>query len=407
MRPLMVTAKDDDLLGVANRSDALGVLALWSTRARDLVPHLTEQTTEIRGFQILIEAFRLWEIYEPQYSEHAGRLDDFFLLIEQAFGRTVGWHDKDWPLPGARRVRARATENPCISLNDPDWHLLGGQKANGIWGLYRGAARRATLLLDDMTRLYADTLQQATLHQGIDLAARNRLFPLVKRAMDGETVELPVDRRNILPKKIYETFHNVPLANHFHAKLIDGHDLNKKLAARLLDVDALDRRTFLLNAVQDLPDHQQTIEDAIHCENLLAPVEAVFLWLCACKGLTVTAAVADLTIDLESLEVARVAFGNSGLYGRSTALARHARFHEQLDTASHVALARSILLLHEKVSQERKRAAWIWEDQGVLNGDVDIARPTDPEMQVGLAWRNDYYLYPLKRIASQLAELQR
>lgn len=402
---LMITARDDDLLGVANRSDPLGVLAVWSTRARVLVPHLTEQTTEVRGFQVLIEAFRLWELYEPLYPEHAGRLDDFFLLIEQAFGRTVGWHDQDWPLPGARRVRARSGEKPRISLNDPDWHLLGGQKANGIWGLYRGAARRARLLLEDMTRLHADTMREATSHQGIDGSASNRLFPLVKRAMDGETVELPVHLGNILPKNIYETFRKVPLANHLQKMLIDAHGLNKKLAARLLAVNVLDHRTFLAAAALDLQGHLETIMDAIRCEDLLAPVEAVFLWLCACKGLTVEAAVADLTLDLASLETARVEFGSSGHYGSGTAFTRQARFHEQLDTSSHSALARSVLRLHEQVSQERKRAAWVWEDQGVLNGDIDIARPSDPELQVGLAWRNDYYLYPLKSIALQLDEL--
>jgi hypothetical protein len=82
----------------------MGVLAVWSVRGRDLVPHLTEQTTNVRGFQILVEAFRLWELYEPGHPQHAGRLDDFFLLIEQTFARTVGWHDKNWPLPGSRRA---------------------------------------------------------------------------------------------------------------------------------------------------------------------------------------------------------------------------------------------------------------------------------------------------------------
>ena len=85
----MISQKDDELRVVANRSDAMGVLAVWSVRARDLVPHLTEQTTNVRGFQILVEAFRLWELYEPAHPEHAGRLDDFFLLVEQAFARTV------------------------------------------------------------------------------------------------------------------------------------------------------------------------------------------------------------------------------------------------------------------------------------------------------------------------------
>ena len=60
--PLLLTAKDYELLGASSRVDAMGVLAIWSVRGRALVPHLTEQTTNVRGFQILVEAFRLWEL---------------------------------------------------------------------------------------------------------------------------------------------------------------------------------------------------------------------------------------------------------------------------------------------------------------------------------------------------------
>lgn len=404
--PLMLTAKDDDLLGVSNRSDAMGVLAVWSVRGRDLVPHLTEQTTNVRGFQILVEAFRLWELYEPAHPEHAGRLDDFFLLIEQAFARTVGWHDKDWTLPGARRVRARSSEAPQISLQDPDWHLLGGQKANGLWGLYRGASRRAGLLLDDMTRLSGETMEQATLHPGIGPAAQTRMFRAVDHAMDGKTVELPRNMNNKLTGDLYDTFWDLPLADHLHARLIEGHALTKQLAERLLDVEELDHRTFLAAAAPDLADHRATIEDAVRCEDLLAVVEAIFLWLCASKGKTVEAAVAELPVDLDALGAARAAFGHSGAYRGDTAVARQSRFHEQLDTSSKVALARSVLLLHEKVSEDRKRAPWVWEDQGVLFSDVDVERPSDRALQVGLAWRNDYYLEPLQGIAKQLAEVR-
>ncbi len=401
--PLMLTAKDDDLLGVSNRSDAMGVLAVWSVRGRDLVPHLTEQTTNVRGFQILVEAFRLWEIYEPAHSEHAGRLDDFFLLIEQAFARTVGWHDKDWTLPGARRVRARSSEEPQISLQDPDWHLLGGQKANGLWGLYRGASRRAGLLLDDVTRLSGETMEQAMLHAGIGPAAQARLFKTVARAMDGDTVALPTNLNNKLTADLYYTFHDLPLADHLHARLIEGHALNRQLAERLLEVEDLDHRTFLATAARELADHRATIGDAVRCEDLLAVVEAIFLWLCASKGKTVPAAVADLPVDLDALGTARAAFGHSGAYRGDTAVARQSRFHEQLDTSDKVALARSVL---EKVSEERKRAPWVWEDQGVLFSDVDVERPSDRALQVGVAWRNDYYLEPLQGIAKQLAEVR-
>lgn len=405
LSPLMISQKDDELLGVANRSDAMGVLAVWSVRARDLVPHLTEQTTNVRGFQILIEAFRLWELYEPAHPEHAGRLDDFFLLVEQAFARTVGWHDREWPLPGSRRVKARAHEQPHISIADPDWHLLGGQKANGLWGLYRGASRRAGLLLDDMTRLSASTMEAAILTPGLGAVAQTRFFTLAKKAMDGESVPLPTHLNNQLARDLYDTFHEVPLAQHLYDKLVDGHAINLALAERLATTDELDHRTFLSAAARDLPAHRVVLEDAIRCENLLGVVESVFLWLCASKGETVETAVADLPVDLEALESARSAFNNSGLYRGDTALARQTRLHERLDTSSLPALARSVLELHRKVSEERRRAAWVWEENGLLRSDVDVAKPADAGLQVGLVWRNDYYLFPLRNIALQLAEV--
>ena len=253
-----------------------------------------------------------------------------------------------------------------------------------------------------MTRLSGETMKQATLNAGIVGAAQERLFRAVQGAMDGHTVELPRNMKNRLTKALYDTFRNLPLADHLHARLIEGHDLNRQLAERLLDVEELDHRTFLANAARDLPEHQATIEDSLRCEDLLAVVEAVFLWLCAGKGETVEAAVADLPVDLDALRAACESFGHSGSYQGETAAARHSRFREQLDPSSNVELARSILLLHKKVSEERKRAPWVWEEQGVLSSDVEVERPSERELQVGVAWRNDYYLAPLQGIAKQL-----
>ncbi|MDF1788572.1 MAG: hypothetical protein P1U82_22115, partial [Verrucomicrobiales bacterium] len=191
--PFMLTERDEDLLGVANRSDAMGVLAIWSARARDLVPHLTEQTTEARGFQILLEAFYLWEHFTKEQKEEPvsdERFSDFFLLVEQAFARIVGHQDKKWSLPGTRRVLARISEKPHISLTDYSWHLLGSQKNNGLWGLYRGAAQRAGLLTDDLSKLASTTFEIADRTSLMKGEARKSLFGCIKRALDGETVEL-------------------------------------------------------------------------------------------------------------------------------------------------------------------------------------------------------------------------
>ena len=42
-----------------------------------------------------------------------------------------------------------------------------------------------------------------------------------------------------------------------------------------------------------------------------------------------------------------------------------------------------------------------------LFSDVDIDRPADSALQVGLAWRNDYYLEPLRGIVKQLSEVRK
>ena len=402
----MISSVDNDLVGAANRSDAMGVLAVWSHRARDLVPHLTEQTTDVRGFQILVEAFRLWESYQRESSESSERLGDFFMLVEQAFARTIGLRDGDWPLPGARRVRARAGEDPHISVVDPGWHLLGGQMAGGLWGLYRGAARRAGLLDENMAYLSPETREQADKHKSLSERSVNRLFEIVCRAMNDETVPLPSHGNDGLRRDLCESFDEVPLRDHLYAKLVKAGPLNQALAERLVDCDELDHRTFLNGAEDELKQHRSTLNGVVRCEDLLAVLEAIFLWLCASKGDTLKDAVADLPVDLRAVEQARVQFGDSGRYEGATAESRHARFHEELDTSNRIALAQSVLSLHKKVSDERGRAAWVWEENGRLRSDVDVPRPDGREFEIGLAWRNDYYLHPLRSIARQLSNLR-
>ena len=370
---------------------------------RDLVPHLTEQTTKIRGFQILAEALRLWEPYESKHPEHAGRTGDFFLLVEQAFARAVGSRDKKWPLPGARRVRARANEKPYISVANPEWHLLDSQKANGIWGLYRGAAVRAGLL-QDPPRLSDRTHEQATQPVGISQRSVRDLFRIVSSAMEGGTEPLPTHGSSSLQRELCRIFDTVPLKDHLHEMLIENHTLNSALARRLVAARHLDHRTILESASRDLFEHHEAISQAIRCENLLAVLESIFFWLCvsASKGKTLQDAADRLQVDLDALERARVEFGRSGAYSGRTAADRQARFHRQLETSNHLELARSVLSIHRRVSKERGRAAWVWTEGDKLVSDMEVRRPSANELSVGVAWRNDYYLRPLRSIADQL-----
>ncbi len=403
--PLMISSKDDDLVGVARRSDPLGLLAVWSARAREAVPHLTEQTTEVRGFQILVEAFRLWTIFVNREPHPPERLMQFFMLVEQAFARTVGCRDGDWPLPGARRVRSRLGEIPCVSVADDRWHLLGGQLVNGIWGLYRGAARRAGLLDANMAWLSDDTLAAASATSCLRDAALERFLGLIGRAMDRETVVLPTDGRNALPSVLRRTFDEVPLRSHLRERLIDGHALNQALANRLVPLEQLNHREFFKLAALELGEHSPVLNRMIDCENLLVVLEGIFYRLCCAKGESIEALAESLPVHMGEIQNAGEAFAGSGTYTGEAAGKREARLYETVDTSSRVRLARSVLSLHQAVSEERQRAAWVWEDQGKLRSDVDVAEPDEADLKVGLAWRNDYYLRPLSSIARQLEEL--
>ena len=223
--------------------------------------------------------------------------------------------------------------------------------------------------------------------------------------MDGNTVDLPIDGRNALPSALRRTFDEVPLRSHLRERLIDGHDLNRALANRLVPLEQLDHRVFLELAAQELVGHGPVLNRVIDCENLLAALEGIFYRLCCARGESIEALAESLPVHLGELRNACEAFAGSGTHTGEAAGKREVRLHETVDTSSAAGLARSVLSLHQAVSEERQRAAWVWEDQGTLRSDVDVAEPDEADLKVGLAWRNDYYLRPLSSIARQFKEL--
>ena len=400
--PYMITEKDEQLTGTSGRSDAMGVLAVWSARGRDLVPHLTSQTNDLRGFQLLVEIYRLWELYEPEHSEHAGQIGIFFLLMEQAFARTVGKKDDGkWELPGGRRVKARSTEVPYISVTERSWHLLDGQLSNGLWGLYRGASGRAELLSDSLNQLSGETRIKSTESPGISEHSQHQLFLLIKDAMDGKTVKLPYNFNSYLTNDLYNTYHYPPLLSHLREKLIEAYEITNHLAEILKpDVD-LDHREVLKTAIEILPQHEVTINNVIQCENLLSIIASVFYWICAKNGQRIEAIADELPIDLGKLKSAIDDFKQSGNYESNTAKANFQAFSQKMDVSSNVRLLYSILEIHYQVSKDRNQAPWVIEEGGTLTSDVDFDSPDDADFLIGETWSNDYYLTLLRIIIQQ------
>jgi len=143
--PLFLSERGDGLLRPSVGRDPLGLQPIWTTRARDLIPHLTAQSNRLEGFQVLLTIFGLWPAFQGHIKDDTHKqLKNFYLLVEQAVARSAFSINKGWPLPGQRRLKGGSDEL-VISLNR-DYHLAYGQLASGTWGLYRGAAERAGLL---------------------------------------------------------------------------------------------------------------------------------------------------------------------------------------------------------------------------------------------------------------------
>ena len=420
--PFMISALDNELLGATSKTDGLGVQDIWAARGRDLVPHLTASTHSIQGFQILVEIYRLWEIFlqTKSHQVYADRFGKFFILIEQAFARIVASYGEEWTLPGARSVRARASLEPHISL-DSSWLLLNNQQSNGLYGLYRGASGRAGLLQENLRQLSDQTMAASENNRGIN-KSQEQLFSLVKQALDADKKDVSISKKQFrkLAAELVATYRNPPLVDHFETMLMKNHFLTNRLVEGFQNLGDIDYQQFLTKLrplltklaneleSENLIEHVEAINNVIACENLLAVVVFLFDWLCSQKEQKITEAASELPDNLHiEIEPKFVAFKNSGVYTRA-AKTNHSCFCDKLDTSSNLTLLKSILEIHQNISERRKRALWVQLDENdVLVSDILVDKPDLANLKVGQLWYHDYYLWPLHNIANQIAELKK
>ena len=405
----MISRYDDELVGSTRRSDPLGFLSIWSRRARKAVPHLTEQSWHVGGFQVLVEAYRMWGHFVDKRNPSNTDLEQFFMLIEQAFARVIGGYDDvNWTLPGARRVRARRGDKVhYISIDHQEWHLLSNQLSGGIWGLYRGAAKRAGLLSVNEDRLSNETLEEAESKSLIKSKAMNELFNVVDDALKGGLGELPSDGRKRVVQALERTFKEVPLKAHLKSKLIACQPLNQLLSDRLskdlAGEEPLEHRR-ILEPNAELSEYSDQLNSIIKCENLLSIIEAVFYHICQSRGKSIAESAQNLSIDMGKLRKALEEFQISSDY-RNDTKSNENRLCSTLDLINKECLLESVMKLHEDVCKERDRAVWVWVELDKLDSDVIGDFSENLNFEVGSTWRNDYYLSPLRSIVRQFMEL--
>lgn len=129
-----LTLQDPNYLVKGSR-DPLGFQVLWQDAGRELIPHLSTVSGNIRDFQVMALA---------DYCRQVFRINDrdylpFFLCFEQLMAYTRFIESKGYDgfngIDKVRRVMSGNDKQLSLSLNSRD-QLLSSQKSYGVWGKY-------------------------------------------------------------------------------------------------------------------------------------------------------------------------------------------------------------------------------------------------------------------------------
>jgi hypothetical protein len=397
---LAFTLEDPALSLALNGRDPLGTMAVWQHRARDLVPSLSSASRQAEGFQLLLTALAWWPKFAKGTCRPASDLGRFFLLVEQAFARACRAVGQGWLLPGTRRLNA-GNEGLWISA-DRAHYLLDSPLVNGTWGLYLAPALRAGLILKNM-RLASPALESELRAATPEV---ERLFVHLERCMTGSAVEtIAAGRRSGLVQALAQTLADLPTRKTLRAMLV-----TPGTSPITIDLARLTRRLptdsppqeLIAHALRELPDHRTVLARVQRCERLLAIVDAVFEFACAEDGATTLRELAaELPLDLAALASTMTGFSDSGSYaGLAEERVKGLR---SISLHNRGALLRDLINQHEQLSKRRGNAAWITlADAGRIERRVVLARPSANQFSPVTAWRNDYYLVSLQRLAQRL-----
>ncbi len=403
---LFLSERDDGLLRPSVGRDPLGLQPIWTTRARNLIPHLTAQSNRLEGFQVLLTIFGLWPTFKGHIKDETHKqLKNFYLLVEQAIARSAFSINKGWPLPGQRRLKGGSDEL-VISLNR-DYHLAYGQLSSGTWGLYRGAAERAKLL-NLQTLQVAEPVERVIAELPLlQPNIRKSLFVTVQKAIDSpkEPFQLPGGNKGALVRALALLAAQPPLKDVLLEPLMRPSrcPLTGELSLRLAKLNQLEgkHRSLLAQFSSELPEHRQTFEQLVDCEQWLAPLEASFEWLCGNGSLSLEEAARKLSVNLADLRAARQAFRSSGRY-EGTGNKRH-QLYGTIELGSPKDFILSLLDAHRTVSEERGAGPWaLLNENGRLEVLVPMEIPDKQALEPSTAWRNDYYLWSLWNLSRQM-----
>ena len=415
------TQSDDQLIKGTTSRDPLGFRLVWSAQGRHIVPNLTETTNRIQGFQLLVTALKLCELYEEyrlrRFDEHRDKLknqniaqkfstENVFLLLEQAFAHAYYKVHYDWMLPGKRQVSAYQYDTPVISL---ERQILQSQLVNGIWGLYRGAAMRSGLI--DESGYKIDNILDGELKSigNIKVGTKRYLFGLITESLIEGKESLPPNRNHRLHETLSGIIHRLPDKSVLYEYL-----MMKNISPLLEDLaifandelgqNTYDKRSFFKKCVRKFPDYSKHFENIIKCEDFIAPLENLFYWILCHPGKSPHEISKALPVKLELMESAKRRLQEIDTFTGS-AKERWDMYLRTLDTEHPERFVHSLIDIHTNISNSRGSSLWI-----TLSDTQRIVLEQDPlnteeildngklSVEPGRGWQNNYYIDSLINI---------
>lgn len=406
-----VTLEDRSLSLALSGRDPLGIMPIWQHRARDIVPFLTAASRLAEGFHILLIGLAWWPVFATIHKRPKQDIVKFFLLLEQAFARATRCNGEfEWKLPGAKRLYS-GESGVWIGLRSEHF-LLDNQQTNGVWGLYRGPALNAKLI-DASNQICNPTLES-------EIKAKTRfieaLFTSINSAITSsplQVAEIAKYRTKFIVGALSNLISELPFKRTIRDNFVSPTqpEITRLLAALALEQKAdSEIASFIDLAIDRYPAHSSVLRNILRCEHYLAPLEAIFEYICSYHGRYLTEAANSIPIDLAEIMKARDDFQrddyqrplpNQGLSKiRSDLLLKF-----RLDSSR--TLIESVLNHHLEISKARRNAPWVCVgESGRLDCRLSVRTPPEEQLSPWTAWRNSYYIDTLRGLSRQISPVR-
>jgi hypothetical protein len=424
-----LTAVDEARLKIRGSRDPLGLVPLWGRFGRRVVTNLTTASTTVRGFTTLLIGYYFAEETVPTGRERDVLRLRAFLKVEQLAGY-ARWHmNGDGDFRGISEVRRRLNEeNGSIVISgDSAGQILSNQKTYGLWGLYTMPARESAMIARDESILTAaarDFVEREYVSRLEDAAVAERLGQFLKR--DGLPLSPAGPDRKVL-SALAELLRQKPSNRErrfyrHHLVLADESSRLQREFAEIVENDLPKGEPFSLKHLAEaikrarakgLVELAELLSKIRKLEALLVPMSSLFAFVQRRDGtkLSDVASQARKTWGKRLSGVEPAAIDEMGgdieaVYGDRAAGQRLGALASDLATGRYDAAIERVLEHNAFVmSQRGGTEAWVALSGGRLDvryRDEGIdALPSTGDL--GQAWRDGFYLDPLKSIVDQLA----